>query len=86
MATFKLAIRYEGFSSEEIVEIEAKNPNDAKAKCKDVVSENKNELDRLARYNVYVSKNIRSCRLCPYDHKMDMLEVEEMLRSLKDEI
>jgi hypothetical protein len=86
LALFKLAIGYSGVSAEDIVEIEARTPSEARIKCEEMVVIHKEELDRLAKRNIYVSKIIRSCRLCSYGYKMDMVGVNEMLESLKNQV
>lgn len=84
MAIFKLAIGYEGRSAQEIVEIDAPNPPEARKKCEEMLAWQEKESERLAAKNVYNSKVVKSCELCKYDFRMDFIALEEMLRSLEN--
>lgn len=86
MALFKFAIKYEGSSSEETMELEASNSIEARKMCDEMAERNREELERLASRNVYSSKVIKSCRMCRHDHRMDMVGVDEMFRSLEDHV
>lgn len=79
MALFKLALKYKCASAEKFIEIEAKTPNEAKSKCENMVHENRNEIERLSKLNVYTSNILESCRLCSYDYKLDILSVNGIL-------
>lgn len=73
MAIFKLAVRYEGISAEEFVDIEADRVSEARTACDRVMEENKKLLERLEASGIYASKRMISCRLCPYDYRMEFL-------------
>ena len=83
MALFKLAVSYEGRSDEETLEVEARSPAEARSKCEEMVAGGREELERLARFNVYTSRIVQSCRVCSRGYEMDMVLVKEMLDSLK---
>mgnify|MGYP003350508718 CR=1 FL=1 len=79
MAIFKIAIKYQGVSAEEIVEFEAPTPSVAKKKCEEVMNENKDFVERLNRHGIYTSKVAQSCSLCPYDFRFDFLGCDLVL-------
>lgn len=85
MAVFKIAVKYAGRSSEDILEIEASTVSDAKRVCDGLARENAELLERLRRFNVYASRIIESCRLCPYDPRLGLLKCDEIIGSLKSE-
>jgi len=86
MALFKLSLKYAGRSSEDLVEIEADSPKEARLKCEKLVEENISAVERMAKLNVYTSKILESCSLCNYDYKLDMLSLEKVLNSSKNDI
>ena len=86
MAKFKLALKYAGSSSEDIVEFEAKSPSAAREKCREVMEENRVFLERAEKLNIYVSKVIEACRLCSYDYKLEILCIDEIFSQLEDKV
>jgi len=85
LAKFKLNLRYEGNASEETVEVDAASVSEARRKCEEMVEENSLMMDRLGKLNVYVSKRLRSCELCPYDFRMELLGCEGIF-NLKNDV
>lgn len=85
MALFRIAMRYSGRSSEEILEFNARTPSEAKKVCPRLMEENRTFLERIRRLNVYSSKILESCRLCEYDRGLELLDLDEVLNS-KDNI
>lgn len=88
MALFKLSVAYEGRSSEEIVEVEAKNSAEARRACEELVIKNKERMEWLTSRNVYDSRIVRSCELCPFDFRIDVIAMSDSLKSdmLKDDV
>lgn len=85
MAKFKIAVKYIE-SNEEILEVEAKTVSEARRMCAALVKENEEIVERLRRFNIYVSKIVESCRLCPYDYRLEALGCEDLARRSEDEI
>jgi hypothetical protein len=81
LAKFRLSLKYEGSASEETVEVDAASVSEARRKCEGMVEDNSLMMDRLGRLNVYVSKRLRSCELCPYDFRMELLGCEGILKN-----
>ena len=79
MAIFKIAIKYQGISAEEIVEFEAPTPSVAKKKCEEVMGDNREFVERLNGRGIYTSKVVQSCSLCPYDFRLDVLGCDIIL-------
>jgi len=85
LAKFKLSLRYEGSASEETVEVDAASVSEARRKCEEMVEDNSLMMDRLGKLNVWVSKRLSSCELCPYDFRMEFLGCEWVV-NLKDDV
>lgn len=87
MAIFRLAVQYAGTSAEEIVEFSADSVSSAKAKCEELMRENEEMLKRAESQNIYVSRRMSSCRLCPYEFRLEMMGCELIsVLSSKDEV
>lgn len=88
MALYKISVMYEGMSSEEIMEIEVKNSLEAKKACEELINKNRERIKWLTIWNVYDSKIVKSCSLCPYDFRLDVLAMSDFLESeiLKNDI
>jgi hypothetical protein len=84
LAIFEIAIKYRGVSAEDIVKFDAASPSVAKKKCEEVLSQNKEFVERLERSGVYTSKVMESCRLCRYDYTLDVLGCAAILNTAKD--
>ena len=84
MAIFRLSLKYEG-GGEEIVEVEAETVSSAKRICEEMVGENSLMTERLERFNVWTSRRLSSCVLCPYDRRLDFLGCDLIL-DLKDDV
>lgn len=85
MASFRFALKYLGNSKEEIVEVKVGTVGEAKGLCDRMMRENRETMERLRRFNVYSSRIMESCRMCPCGFGMDMLACDEMAR-LIDEV
>lgn len=81
MAIFRLALKYAGRSCDKIVDVDARTPKDARKKCDEMLEADRNELERLSRFNVYKSNMLESCRLCPYNYRLDLASFENLLGS-----
>lgn len=80
MARFKLSLKYEA-GGEEIVEIEAKTVSSARKMCEEMVGENSLINERLEGFNVWTSRRMVSCDLCPYDYRLDFLGCDTILKN-----
>ena len=85
MAKFKLSLRYEGNASEEKVEVDVAGVSEARRKCEEMIKDNSLMVERLERLNIYVSKKLVSCELCPYDFRMELLGCEGIF-NLKNDV
>lgn len=85
MARFKIAVKYFE-SNEEILEVEARTVSEARRICASMVRENEELLGRIRRFNIYMSKIVESCRLCPYDYKLEMLGLEELAKKSENDV
>lgn len=88
MALFKLLMAHEGSSYEEILEVEAKNSAEARKMCEDFVIKNRERIEWLTSRNIYDSRIVRSCELCPFDFRIDIIAMSEALKSdtLKNDV
>ena len=84
MISFRFALKYLGNSNEEIVEVKVGTVREAKGLCDRILRENDELMGRLRRFNVYSSRVLESCRMCPCGFNMDMLACEEMIGSIDD--
>lgn len=81
LARFRLSLKYEATSAEEIVEIEAETVSSAKRMCEEMIAENRDLAERLERFNVWTSRRLSSCVLCPYDYRLDFLGCDLILKN-----
>lgn len=84
MAVFRIELKYFGNSKEEIVEIRADTVGDAKKICERLMDENLAMMEHLRRFNIYSSRILESCKMCPCGFKMDMLACDGVKKSIDD--
>lgn len=84
MTSFRFALKYLGSSTEEIVEVKVGTVKEAKGLCERMMMENEELMGRLRRFNVYSSRILESCRMCPCGFDMDVLACDEMIGSIDE--
>lgn len=82
LAVFKMSIKYEGPSCEEVVEFRAQNTSEAKLECDRIFSEACEARISMEKRNVYCSKRVVSCILLDRDWR----DVLMCLPKLEDNI
>jgi hypothetical protein len=62
---YKISVSYENHAFEEIMELYAKDLEDAVNKCESIKAQNMDLVERLCRSNVFVSKVIKKVKVSP---------------------
>ena len=65
MKRYKISVSYENHAFEEIMELYAKDLEDAVNKCESIKAQNMDLVERLCRSNVFVSKVIKKVKVSP---------------------
>ena len=73
MAKFKISVRYENFSCEEVIEIEAKTLGEVKRKCEEIKQENLNLIEVYKSKNIYTTRIIKECYILNYNWQDELL-------------
>lgn len=85
---FKIILTYENYSFEETLQVEAESIQKARQKCEEIKIKNQELIEKLKTKNIFISKQIKDCRLCSLDWRDELKETLDSkldLRS-KDDI
>lgn len=83
---FRISVTYTGYSFEEILQIDADNSREAEEKCKQIKEENRQMIERCNKHGIFVSKQIKECKLCNITIKESLRKCEEIFDELENNV